>query len=54
MHTGRIDFAANNAGVANPNTKTTDMTVEMFDRVSAVNEKGVSVSEHLDYFWRQH
>ncbi len=39
---GRIDFASNNAGIGTVNVKTADMTVEQFDRICNVNEKGVS------------
>ncbi|OCK80952.1 NAD(P)-binding protein [Lepidopterella palustris CBS 459.81] len=38
---GRIDFAANNAGIATPNIKTADMEVKMFDRTCNVNMKGI-------------
>jgi NAD(P)-dependent dehydrogenase (short-subunit alcohol dehydrogenase family) len=41
---GRIDFASNNAGVGTTNSKTADTTVEMYDRICAVNEKGVSTN----------
>lgn len=38
---GRIDFAMNNAGIAQGGKKTTETSVEMFDRLASVNEKGV-------------
>ena len=37
----RIDFAMNNAGIAQGGLRTTDTPVEMYDRLSKVNEKGV-------------
>ncbi len=40
---GRIDFASNNAGIGTTNVKTADMTVEQFDHICSVNEKGVSI-----------
>jgi NAD(P)-dependent dehydrogenase (short-subunit alcohol dehydrogenase family) len=40
---GRIDFASNNARIGTTNTKTADMTVEQFDRICNVKEKGVSL-----------
>jgi hypothetical protein len=38
---GRIDFACNNAGLAMPNNKTTDVDTKAFDRMFGVNSKGV-------------
>lgn len=38
---GRIDFASNNAGIASGNTKTADMTMDAFDKICDVNERGV-------------
>ena len=39
---GRLDFALNNAGIAIGGIKTADMSLEVFDKVCNVNEKGVS------------
>jgi NAD(P)-dependent dehydrogenase (short-subunit alcohol dehydrogenase family) len=41
-HFGRLDFAINNAGIALGGIKTADMSLEMFDKICEVNEKGVS------------
>ena len=41
---GRIDFAMNNAGIARGSLRTTETTVEVYDRLCSVNEKGVSLS----------
>jgi NAD(P)-dependent dehydrogenase (short-subunit alcohol dehydrogenase family) len=38
---GRIDFAMNNAGIAQGGKKTADTPIEMFDRLANVNVKGV-------------
>ena len=38
---GRIDFAMNNAGVAQGGLRTHETSVEMYDRLSRINEKGV-------------
>ena len=45
---GRLDFALNNAGIALGGIKTADMSLEMFDKVCNVNEKGVSQSPLSD------
>ena len=39
---GRIDFASNNAGIGTSNVKTADETLEHFDKICDINEKGVS------------
>ncbi|SHL97921.1 SDR family oxidoreductase [Mucilaginibacter sp. OK098] len=38
---GRLDMAFNNAGIAGPSSIFTDETVEEFDKVNAINLKGV-------------
>src|SRR5829696_5541436 len=38
---GRLDFAFNNAGIQVPPTDAADEPVELFDRVNAVNLRGV-------------
>jgi NAD(P)-dependent dehydrogenase (short-subunit alcohol dehydrogenase family) len=38
---GRLDMAFNNAGIAGPSGVFTDETVEQFDKVNAINLKGV-------------
>jgi NAD(P)-dependent dehydrogenase (short-subunit alcohol dehydrogenase family) len=38
---GRLDFAFNNAGVQAPPTDATDEPAELFDRVNAINLRGV-------------
>lgn len=40
---GRLDFAINNAGFAAGGTKTADLSIELFDKMCNVNEKGVSM-----------
>lgn len=40
---GRLDIAINNAGIAGSSTKTADQSVEEYDRVCNVNERGVSL-----------
>lgn len=45
---GRIDFAMNNAGVGAGGVRTADTSVEMFDRVCKVNEKGVFLCEKYE------
>ncbi|WP_210483913.1 SDR family NAD(P)-dependent oxidoreductase [Microvirga antarctica] len=41
QHYGRLDTIFNNAGIEQPVTPSTDVTEELFDRVIAVNLKGV-------------
>jgi NAD(P)-dependent dehydrogenase (short-subunit alcohol dehydrogenase family) len=41
---GRLDFAFNNAGIQAPPTDAADEPAETFDRVNAVNLRGVVVS----------
>lgn len=41
---GRLDCAVNCAGIARGSTKTTDLSLETFDVLCSVNEKGVSLS----------
>ena len=38
---GRLDAAFNNAGVQSPAVETADVSVEEFDRVNAINLRGV-------------
>jgi NAD(P)-dependent dehydrogenase (short-subunit alcohol dehydrogenase family) len=38
---GRVDFVSNNAGVGSPNIKTAELDVALFDKICAVNAKGV-------------
>ena len=38
---GRLDFGINNAGIALGGIKTADISLDMFDKSCAVNEKGV-------------
>jgi len=38
---GRLDYAFNNAGIAQPGTNTVDCPEDLFDRIMAVNAKGV-------------
>ena len=38
---GRLDFAFNNAGIIDPPLETADVTAANFDRVNAVNSRGV-------------
>lgn len=45
---GRLDFALNNAGIASGGIKTADMSLATFDKVCAVNEKGVSKVQPFD------
>ena len=40
---GRLDCAVKCAGIAMGSTKTTDMSLETFDALCSVNEKGVSL-----------
>lgn len=39
---GRIDCAMNNAGIAKGGCKTTDTSLETYNRLTSINEKGVS------------
>ena len=41
---GRLDAAFNNAGVQFPAVETADASVEEFDRVNAINLRGVSTA----------
>ena len=38
---GRLDVAVNNAGIGGSSTRTADLSIEEYDRVCNVNEKGV-------------
>jgi len=38
---GRLDFAMNNAGIALAGVRTSETTTDMYDKMAAVNEKGV-------------
>jgi NAD(P)-dependent dehydrogenase (short-subunit alcohol dehydrogenase family) len=38
---GRLDAAFNNAGIQNPAVETADVSAELFDRINAVNLRGV-------------
>jgi NAD(P)-dependent dehydrogenase (short-subunit alcohol dehydrogenase family) len=40
---GRLDIACNNAGIASASARTSDISPKDYDRVCAVNERGVSV-----------
>jgi NAD(P)-dependent dehydrogenase (short-subunit alcohol dehydrogenase family) len=52
---GRIDFAHNNAGIEGPRALTGDYNEDQFDRVIAVNLKGVFLCMHYEipYMLRQ-
>ncbi|KIY72549.1 NAD(P)-binding protein [Cylindrobasidium torrendii FP15055 ss-10] len=38
---GRLDYAVNNAGIAEPARLTADVPIEVYDKVIAVNQRGV-------------
>ena len=48
---GRLDAAFNNAGVQSPAVETADVSVEEFDRVNAINLRGVL--SYMKYELRQ-
>lgn len=45
---GRLDYAVNNAGIGQPLNLTADTPLEDFDRILAVNVKGVWLCERLE------
>ncbi|CAK7216535.1 hypothetical protein SCUCBS95973_002836 [Sporothrix curviconia] len=45
---GRIDFAMNNAGIAQGGVRTTETSTAMFDRTIDVNERGVFLCEKYE------
>ncbi|KAK5061331.1 hypothetical protein LTR84_007873 [Exophiala bonariae] len=52
---GRIDVACNNAGISGNSQRTTDISVQDFDLICAVNERGVILCEkyELEQMMRQ-
>ena len=47
---GRLDFGINNAGIALGGIKTADISLAMFDKSCAVNEKGVGDHKVMQAF----